>query len=83
MAMTAKIFMSGRSRALRLPARLRLTATQVRIEQVGNDFWVHPEVPIEQDMGAWLQAFYASSPALPDEFLSARQDPPPQERDWS
>lgn len=83
MTITAKVFMSGRSQALRLPARLRLTAKEVRIEQVGNDWWLHPEKPPEQDMGVWLQAFYENSPPLPDDFLIGREDLPPQERDWS
>ena len=83
MSITARVFMSGRSQALRLPARLRLQATEVRIEQVGNDLWVHPETPAEKDMGRWLQQFYATTEALPSEFLAKREDAPPQERDWS
>ena len=59
MTITARVFMSGRSQALRLPARLRLQAKEVRIEQVGQDLWVHPQTPIEKDMGLWLQKFYA------------------------
>ena len=83
MSITARIFMSGRSQALRLPAKLRLQAKAVRIEQIGNDLWVHPETPREQDMGAWLQQFYASHDTLPAEFLAERRDQPAQERDWS
>ncbi|MBT9162524.1 MAG: Antitoxin VapB2 [Dehalococcoidia bacterium] len=83
MTITAKVFMSGRSQALRLPARLRLTAKEVRIEQVGADFWLHPQTPTEHDMGLWLQGFYANSAPLPDNFLPDRQDLQPQERDWS
>lgn len=83
MSLTARVFMSGRSQALRLPARLRLQATQVRIEQIGNGLWLQPETSAEQDMGRWLQQFYASTEALPPDFLSERQDPPPQERDWT
>ena len=83
MTITAKVFMSGRSQALRLPARLRLTAKEVRIEQLGSDLWLHPQTPPEQDMGLWLQGFYANSALLPDNFLSDRQDLPPQARDWS
>ena len=82
MAITARVFMSGRSQALRLPARLRLQAKEVRVEQIGNDLWLHPETPAEQDMGRWLQRFYASSEPLPDDFLADRQDAAPQERDW-
>lgn len=83
MTITAKVFMSGRSQALRLPARLRLTAKEVRIEQFGADLWLHPHTPPEQDMGLWLQGFYNSAAPLPDHFLADRQDLPPQARDWS
>ena len=83
MTITARVFMSGRSQALRLPARLRLQAREVRIEQVGNDLWVHPETPVEKDMDLWLQQFYANTEPLPADFLADRADSPPQERDWS
>ena len=83
MTITARVFMSGRSQALRLPAKLRLQATQVRIEPIGNGLWLQPETPPEQDMGRWLQQFYASTEPVPDDFLADRQDPPPQKRDWS
>ncbi len=83
MTITARVFMSGRSQALRLPAKLRLHAKDVRVEQIGNDLWLHPETPPEHDMGRWLQNFYASTDSLPDDFLANRQDAPAQERDWS
>jgi antitoxin VapB len=82
MTITARVFMSGRSQALRLPARLRLQAKEVRIEQVGHDLWLHPETPVEKDMGLWLQQFYANTEPLPADFLADRTDTPPQERDW-
>lgn len=83
MSITAKLFMSGRSQAIRLPARLRLQAQQVHIEQLGNALWVQPETAASNDMGEWLRAFYATTDALPDSFLAERHDAPPQERDWS
>ncbi len=83
MNLTARVFMSGRSQALRLPAKLRLQAKEVRVEQIGKDLWVHPENPPEQDMGAWLQDFFTTHDPLPEDFLADRQDPAPQERDWS
>jgi len=82
MPITARVFMSGRSQALRLPARLRLQAKEVRVEQIGNALWLQPETPPEQDMGRWLAQFYASTEPLPTDFLADRQDAPPQERDW-
>ena len=71
MTVTAKVFMSGRSQALRLPAKLRLQVQEVCIEQIGND------------MGRWLEGFYATSEPLPEDFLADRQDAPAQERDWT
>ncbi len=83
MTITARVFMSGRSQALRLPARLKLQAKEVRLEQIGKDIWLHPETPAEQDMGVWLQQFYVDTEPLPAEFLADRQDAPAQERDWT
>lgn len=79
---TTKIFMSGRSQAIRLPARFRLEAKDVRIEQLGSALLIQAD-SCEQNLGAWLQDFYAQQEPLPEEFLSQRVDSPPQERDWS
>ncbi|MCX7241181.1 MAG: AbrB/MazE/SpoVT family DNA-binding domain-containing protein [Burkholderiales bacterium] len=83
MSITAKLFMSGRSQAIRLPAKLRMAAKEVQIDQMGTGLWIRPQPEPDQDMGVWLQSFYASTEALPDDFLATRQDPPAQERDWS
>lgn len=83
MSITAKLFMSGRSQAIRLPAKLRLQAQEVRIEQIGDALWLQPKMAASKDMGQWLQNFYGSSDVLPPEFLADRQDAPPQERDWT
>lgn len=83
MTITAKLFMSGRSQAIRLPAKLRLDAREVRIEQIGNALWVQPEASPGQNMAEWLHAFYQSSEALPEDFLAERDDAPPQQRNWS
>jgi len=83
MTITAKLFMSGRSQAIRLPAKLRLAATEVQIEQIGDALLIRPEPAPGQNMGVWLQNFYDSTQALPDAFLADRQDAPAQTRDWS
>ena len=83
MTLTAKLFKSGRSQAIRLPAKLRLNAREVRIQQVGGALWVQAEASPEQNMADWLREFYRLSEALPDTFLSDRNDSPPQTRDWS
>lgn len=83
MTTTAKLFMSGRSQAIRLPAKLRMHAQEVRIEQIGNAFWLQPQTAASHNLGQWLQDFFASTDALPPDFLVDRQDLPPQERDWT
>ena len=83
MTVVAKLFMSGRSQAIRLPAKLRLDAKEVRIEQVGNALWVQPAPSPEQDMAEWLSTFYEATEPLPENFLAERNDTPPQTRDWS
>jgi len=82
MTITAKLFMSGRSQAIRLPAKLRLAAKEVRIEQVGNALWVQAEPAPDQNMADWLKDFYETTEPLPDTFLADRNDSPPQTRDW-
>ncbi len=83
MTITAKVFMSGRSQAIRLPAKLRLSVKEVQIEQLGDGLWIRPQTAPDQNMGLWLQNFYDSTLALPEAFLSDRQDAPAQARDWS
>ena len=83
MTTTARLFMSGRSQAIRLPARLRLDASEVRIERVGNALWVQPEPAANERPADWLATFYASSDKLPEAFLEDRADSVPQERDWT
>ena len=82
MGVTAKLFMSGRSQAIRLPAKLRLDAKEVLIEQVGSALWVQPQATPGQTMAEWLAGFYQTSDALPDDFLADRKSSPPQARDW-
>jgi len=83
MTITAKLFMSGRSQAIRLPAKLRLQAQEVRIEQIGNALWLQPQAGASANMGQWLEQFYAATDALPADFLADRIDPPAQDRDWT
>ena len=83
MAVRARLFMSGRSQALRLPARFRFRGHEVDIEPMGQALWVQPCGDASASMGEWLEAFYADHPALPETFLSDRGDGQPQEREWS
>ena len=63
--------------------KLRLAAKEVQIEQLGDGLLVRPKPAPGQNMGIWLQNFFDSTPALPEEFLADRQDAPAQARDWS
>ncbi|GAB4405141.1 MAG: hypothetical protein OHK0048_24860 [Rhodoferax sp.] len=81
MSITAELFMSGRSQAIQLPAALRLAAKEVQIEPMGDGLWVHPQSEPDQNMGAWLERFYATTEPVPDNFPAERQDAPPQSRD--
>ena len=83
MSTTAKLFMSGRSQSIRLPAKLRLDAKEVRIEQVGKALWVQPEPEPGQNMADWLATFYKTTEPLPAAYLADRMDEPTQSRDWS
>lgn len=83
MTVIAKLLMSGRSQAIRLPAKLRMDAREVHIEQVGNALWVQP-VPLPgQGMADWLRGFYEANEPLLDILLADWNDIPPQTRDWS
>ena len=83
MTVTAKLFMSGRSQAIRLPAKLRMDATEVSIEQIGTALWVQPRAQPGRNLGDWIAGFYQTSDVLPDTFLTDRIDSPPQVRDWA
>jgi antitoxin VapB len=83
MTVMAKLFMSGRSQAIRLPAKLRINAREVRIEQLGQALLVQPVQEPGQNMAAWLQGFYSSTEPLPEQFLADRGDAPAQSRDWA
>lgn len=82
MSFTAKLFKSGRSQAIRWPAKLRLNAREVLIERFGPGYLLRPKPESEGDLGKWLSEFYASTEPLPDDFLAEREDAPPQQRDW-
>ena len=52
MAATAKMFMHGRSQAVRLPKEFRLPGKEVRVSRVGNGVLLEP---IEFDVDAWFK----------------------------
>lgn len=47
----AKLFMSGRSQAVRLPKEFRFSGTEVKIRRVGNGLLLEPQ---EKDVQEWF-----------------------------
>ena len=72
---TAKVFMTGRSQAIRLPKEFRFEGTEVEIFRRGDEVILR-EKPITVD-----QLFKVLA-QMPDDFYTEeRVDEPPQERE--
>ena len=71
---TAKIFMNGRSQAVRLPKEFRLTGTQVRIRRLHNGILLLPE------HRNWETLFGACGTFSKDFFRGGRKQPPLEKR---
>ncbi len=76
MGKSAKIFMNGRSQAVRLPKEYRFDCDEVYVEKQGDKVIISALKP------GWDEFFDADS-AFGDDFLANREDLPPQERDQS
>ena len=72
---TAKVFMNGRSQAIRLPKAYRFDTDEVYITKQGNQVIITEKKPTWDD-------FFNLAPAFDDNFLADRQDLVPQERDF-
>jgi antitoxin VapB len=71
----AKIFMHGRSQAVRLPKEFRLPGKEVRVTHVGSGVLLEPIVKPEiEDIKAWFAKLdsYLDEPFLPE----GREQPP-------
>ena len=53
MTATAKIFMHGRSQAVRLPKEFRLPGKEVRVSRVGDKVILEPMEKAQFDVEAW------------------------------
>ncbi len=75
MTATAKIFMHGRSQAVRLPKAFRLPGTEVRVSREGQRIVLEPLEPAPFDAAAWRAELEALGAA---DFLleGAPEDPP-------
>jgi len=71
----AKIFMNGRSQAVRLPKEFRFDTDEVYITKQGQNIIISAKKP------TWDE-FFDSDPAFDDDFLSDRLDNQAQERDF-
>ncbi len=71
----AKIFMNGRSQAVRLPKEYRFDTEEVYITKQGQNVIISAKKP------TWDE-FFDSKSVFDDDFLEDRLDTPPQERDF-
>ena len=71
----AKIFMNGRSQAIRLPKEFRFECDEVYVWKAGSNVVISSRKP------TW-DNFFSQKPAFGDDFLADRNDSKPQERDF-
>lgn len=71
----AKIFMNGRSQAVRLPKEFRFDCDEVYITKQGDKVVISPAKPTWDD-------FFNQDSAFDEEFLKNRDKDAPQERDF-
>lgn len=79
MPKTAKIFMNGRSQAVRLPAEFRFDCKEVFIEREGDRVVLWPK---PRNLRKSLVEFFEKTEPFPDDFLVDREDSLPQDREW-
>ena len=75
MRRTAKIFLTNRSQAVRLPKDFQFSVDEVFIEKDGDRVILSPRPT------TWADYFKNAPVASPD-FMEGVDDPPPQERNW-
>lgn len=71
---TAKIFLNGRSQAVRLPKEFRFDTSEVYIRRVGNDVVISAKKPTWRD-------FFQRESSFGEDFLAERDNEYPQERE--
>ena len=74
MPRTAKLFMNGRSQAVRLPAEFRFSGREVYIERQGDAVILRSK-PVGWD------DFFARPSRVPPDYLADREDLVPEERE--
>ena len=77
MVHVAKLFMNGRSQAVRLPAEFRFDETEIYIRRDP----VSGDIVLSRRRGDWEEYFQLiKSLDVPQDFMADRRDPPPQWR---
>lgn len=71
---TAKIFMSGRSQAVRLPKEFRLQGKEVRIRKDGHAIILEPLGTSVADVAAWFKAI--DTARMSDDFMADGREQP-------
>ena len=66
----AKLFMNGRSQAVRLPKEFRFAGSEVLISKEGQNIILSPRPP----------SWDAFTPLPSEDFMETREDLPPQSR---
>ena len=74
MSRTAKVFMTNRSQAVRLPKDFQFATDEVLIRKVGDDVILSPR---PRDWKSYLE----SAPLASEAFMTADEDLPVQERE--
>lgn len=78
-AATAKLFMHGRSQAVRLPKEFRFEGTEVQVSKVGDKVILEPIAKPAFDAAAWRARLDALGAR--DFLTEGLPDDPPAERD--
>lgn len=77
MVHVAKLFMNGRSQAVRLPAEFRFDETEIYIRRDP----VSGDIVLSRRRGDWEEYFQLiKSLDVPQDFMADRRDPQPQWR---
>jgi antitoxin VapB len=77
MAQTAKLFRNGRSQAVRLPADFRFSGSEVYVRRDPAT----GDVILSRRPDSWQDFFDLTATIdFPDDFLTSRNDIPPQKR---
>ena len=73
---TTRVFKSGNSQAVRIPAKFKIQSSEVEISKRGDELIISPR---QKDLS---DAFQLMTEMTDDFMIQGRNDTPPQERDF-